>query len=318
MAQPCGDALLEEAADWAMAMRYGAPDEVDRAAFDRWLAQGPQHAAAWARAQAVFQTFDRLPRGLGQDVLRTIEPQPDRRRALGLLGGLLLVPPAGALAWHQPWRKWRADVATAVGERKALDLPDASELVLNTDSAADIAFTAAERRIHLHSGEILVTTHADPAPAPRPLLVATAFGEIRALGTRFSVRHLENDLARVSVFRHAVEIRPLDAPPHVLRQGEQADFGRDGVRRPAAVDDSAAIWEQGMLLAQDMRLGEVIAEMARYRHGVLRCDPAVAGIRVSGAISLADTDRGLDLLAQTLPVRIQRRTPWWVVVAPRA
>lgn len=72
-----------------------------------------------------------------------------------------------------------------------------------------------------------------------------------------------------------------------------------------------------MLLAQDMPLAEVLAEMARHRDGLLRCDPRVAAIRVSGAISLSDTDGGLDLLAQTLPVRIQRRTAWWVVVGPR-
>ncbi|ABL73190.1 FecR domain-containing protein [Paracoccus denitrificans] len=318
MSGPPRAELLEEAADWAMAMRYGAPGEVDGAAFERWLAQSPQHAAAWQRAQAVFQTFERVPRGLGKDVLRAMEPLPGRRRALGVLGGALLVPSAGVMAWQQPWQKWGADVATAVGERRALALPDASQLVLNTDSAADIAFTTAERRIHLRAGEILLTTHPDPAPVPRPLLVETAFGEVRALGTRFSVRQLDGDLVRVSVFRHAVEIRPRNAAPHVLHQGEQADFDSNGVRPPATVDESAAIWEQGMLLAQDMRLGDVIAEMARHRRGVLRCDPAVAAILVSGAISLSDTDGGLALLERTLPVRIQRRTPWWVVVAPRS
>lgn len=310
--------LLEEAANWALALRYDVPDAVDRAAFQHWLAQGPEHAAAWDRAQAVFRTFERVPPGLSQQVLRAVEPQPDRRRALGLVAGLLLVPAAGVLAWQQPWRNFGADVATAVGERMTLALPDASQLVLNTDSAADIAYTGAARRIHLRSGEILVTATADPAPMPRPLLVETEFGAVRALGTRFSVRQLDDALIRVSVFRHAVEVAPRDAAPDILRQGEQADFGSDGIRHRRAVDDSAAVWEKGMLLAQDMRLGQVIAEMARYRRGILRCDPAVAGIRVSGAISLADTDGGLDLLARTLPVRIQRRTPWWVAVVPRA
>ncbi|WP_323717926.1 FecR domain-containing protein [Paracoccus aminovorans] len=315
MLQPPAD-LLEEAADWALALRYGAEAEIDRAAFERWLARGPQHVEAWERAQAVFQTFERLPRGLGRQVLHGMDRQADRRRALGLLAGLALAPAAGALAWQQPWRKWRADVATAVGERKTLALPDRSELVLNTDSAADIAFTPDERRIRLLSGEILVTTRPDPAPVPRPLLVATALGEVRALETRFSVRQLD-DQVRVSVFRHAVEIRPLNAPPQRLAAGEQADFGAEGIGRAAPVDDSAATWERGMLLAQDMRLGDVVAELARHRHGVLRCDPEAAGILVSGAISLTDTDAGLDLLARTLPVRVQRRTPWWVVVAPR-
>ena len=328
MGQPSA-ALLEEAADWALTMRYGNPDAAERAAFRDWLGRGPDHAATWQRAQAVFQSFERLPPGLGRQVLCPAEPQPDgridrtmdrrqaggmdRRGALALAVGL---GAAGALAWHQPWRNWRADVATAVGERRTLALPDASDLVLNTDSAADIAFTSAERRIRLRGGEILLTSARDPAPVARPLLVGTDLGEVRALGTRFSVQRLE-DRVRVSVFRDAVEIRPSRGAARRLAAGAQADFTAAGVWPARAVDDGAAIWEQGMLLAQDMPLAEVVAEMARYRHGVLRCDPRVAAIRVSGAISLSDTDGGLDLLARTLPVRIQRRTPWWVVVAPR-
>lgn len=307
--------VLEQVADWALALRYGNPDAAERAAFHDWLAQSPAHAAAWQQAQAVFQCFERLPPGVGRRVLDHTDRLPDRRRALGLIGGLA-VAGAGALAWQQLWDRWRADVATAVGERRALALPDASALVLNTDSAADIAFTATERRILLRAGEILVTTSPDPAPVARPLLVGTDFGDVRALGTRFSLRRLP-DRVRVSVFRDAVEIRPSRGATQRLEAGAQADFAADGVRPARRVDDSAAIWEQGMLLAQDVPLAEVLAEMARHRHGLLRCDPRVAAIRVSGAISLSDTDGGLDLLAQTLPVRIQRRTAWWVVVGPR-
>ena len=109
------------------------------------------------------------------------------------------------------------------------------------------------------------------------------------------------------------------AIPRALRLYKQETLRliAEGVAPAVPTDDSAAIWEQGMLLAQDMPLAQVLAEMARYRRGVLRCDPRVSGIRVSGAISLADTDAGLALLARTLPVRLVRRTPWWVVVEPR-
>jgi transmembrane sensor len=72
-----------------------------------------------------------------------------------------------------------------------------------------------------------------------------------------------------------------------------------------------------MLLARNMRLADVVAEMSRYRSGVLRCDPAVAELRVSGAVSLADTDAGLALLARSLPLRIEQASRYWVTVAPR-
>ena len=315
MAEPPRE-LLEQAADWALRLRYDDPGPSEHAAFRDWLGRGPDHAAAWARAQAVFDRFESLPAGLGRQVLGQGDPQPDRRRTLMLMAGLAAAGAAGTLAWQQPWNKWGADVATAVGQRKAMTLPDASELVLNTDSAADIAFTQAARRIDLRSGEILVTTRPDPAPVARPLLVGTTQGDVLALGTRFSVREMDGRV-RVAVFRDAVEIRPARGAARRLVAGQQAEFAAEGVAPAVPTDDSAAIWEQGMLLAQDMPLAQVLAEMARYRRGVLRCDPRVSGIRVSGAISLADTDAGLALLARTLPVRVVRRTPWWVVVEPR-
>jgi transmembrane sensor len=66
-----------------------------------------------------------------------------------------------------------------------------------------------------------------------------------------------------------------------------------------------------------MRLGDVITELARYRPGVLRCDPAVAAMLTSGALSLTDTDTALTLLSSTLPLRIERRTRYWITVVPR-
>ena len=71
-----------------------------------------------------------------------------------------------------------------------------------------------------------------------------------------------------------------------------------------------------MLLAIDMPLGTLTEELGRYRSGVVRCDPAVADIVVSGAFSLRDTDASLALLQKTLPVRVQQLGPWWVTIKP--
>lgn len=308
-------ALLKEAADWAMRLRYDAPTDSERLAFDRWRRQSPAHDAAWARAQAVFHTFEQVPVDIGKEALESLGRGRSRRRSLRLLGALLLAPAAWTVLRHAPWREWAADAATATGERRVLALPDGSRLVLNTASAVNIVFSAAERRIRLVAGEILVTTHADPAR--RPFVVDTAEGAVRALGTRFSVRRMDRGLCRVAVFEHAVEVRTLSGASAVLREGEGADFDASGVGGTVSVDAAAALWEKGMLLAKDMPLGEVVAELARHRPGVLRCDPAVADLLVSGAISLDDTEAGLAALSGSLPVRVERRTRYWVTVAPK-
>ncbi|MNT94529.1 fec operon regulator FecR [compost metagenome] len=50
---------------------------------------------------------------------------------------------------------------------------------------------------------------------------------------------------------------------------------------------------------------------------MLRCDPAVADLRVSGVFQLRDTGPVLDSLPQALPVDVLFRTRYWVtVVAP--
>lgn len=310
-------ALLDEAAEWLMVLRYDAATDKDRAALARWCQQSPAHAQAWARAEAVLGTFAQVPASIGKDAFHAMK-RPGRRRAIGLLGALLVAGPTGWLAWQRlPWREWSADVATATGERRSITLADGTRLVLNTASAVDIAFTPTERRIRLQAGEILVTTHADPSPTYRPFIVQTPQGTARALGTRFSVRRLDDATTRVAVFEHAVEIRALNDAARVLHAGEQADFGTDRIAAAADVDPGAAMWEQGMLVARNMRLADVIAEMSRYRSGVLRCHPSVAELRVSGAVSLADTDAGLALLARSLPLRIEQTTRYWVTVAPR-
>jgi transmembrane sensor len=310
--------LLKEAADWAVTLHYDTPTDAEHEAFDRWRRQSPAHEAAWTRAQAVFRTFNQVPANIGKDALKSLERSHDRRQALRLLGVLMLAAPTGWLAWrHIPWQEWSADLRTATGEQKTVTLADGTRLVLNTATAVDVTFTATERHLALVDGEILITTAKDPSPMPRPFIVRTAQGSLRPLGTRFNVRRLD-DSTRVAVFEGAVEVRPAASiQATVVRAGEQMAFAAGALQTVQPADDNAALWERGMLLAKDMRLGDVIAELARYRPGVLRCDPAVAAMLTSGALSLTDTDTALTLLSSTLPLRIERRTRYWITVVPR-
>ncbi len=309
--------LLEEAADWAITLRYDDPNEALLQLFDRWRCQSAGHSAAWERAQEMFRPPDPVAAVIGKAVLRRDGPSTSRRM---LLRGLVLaglVAPAGALALRkQPWRSWFADLRTGVGERRALTLPDSIELALNTATAVNLTFSGAERRLRILEGEILVSTVPDPAA--RPFLVETQEGEVQTAGARFGLRCLPDAHIRVSVFEHSVSVVTARGGGATLRAGEQAEFTGVGIGETRSVADGAALWRQGMLLAQDMRLAEVIDELSRYRHGLLRCDPAVAGLRVSGALSLTDIDSALELLAQTLPVQVVRRSDLWVTVTARS
>lgn len=310
-------AVLEEAAGWLVRFQSETLSAADRAAFERWRGRSAAHAAAWARVEGMLRSFGQVPPELGARTLRQLD-RPGRRQALRGVAGLLLLGPAAWLAWRElPWHEWSADARTATGEQRRMQLADGTRLLLNTATAVDIQYTAEQRVIWLRAGEILLTTGKDPAPVHRPFIVRTAQGSVQALGTRFLVRD-ERDGIRVAVFEGAVAIRPAASDAQrVLRAGQQTVFDAGRIEPESAADAAQVSWEDGMLAARNWRLADLVAELARYRRGFLRCDPAVAELRVSGAFPLNDTDAGLRLLEKTLPVRIQRMTPYWVTVAAR-
>ena len=312
-------AILKEAAGWLVRFQSETLSPSDREAFERWRARSAAHAAAWQRAEDMLRGFGQVPPRIAGETLRRLD-RPGRRQALRALAGLLVLGPAAWLGGRElPWREWSADARTATGEQRRMELADGTQLVLNTASAVDIDYTAQQRTLWLRAGEILLTTGRDAPRLQRPFVVQTAQGAIRALGTRFMVRD-EGSVVRVAVFEGAVEIRPMSAggSATVLPAGQQTVFNGREVQPQAAVDATAASWEQGMLAARNWRLADLVDELGRYRRGVLRCDPAVAGLRVSGAFPLNDIDAGLRLLEKTLPVRVSRITPYWTTVAPRA
>jgi len=72
-----------------------------------------------------------------------------------------------------------------------------------------------------------------------------------------------------------------------------------------------------MLVAQNQPLAEFIAELSRYRRGHLACDPALARLGVSGTFPLADTDKVILAVANTLQLEVEHFTRYWVTLKPR-
>lgn len=212
-----------------------------------------------------------------------------------------------------------ADCRSATGEQRSFALEDGTQIMLNTGSAVNLRFDASERRILLVEGEIMVATRHAPGLAadPRPLLVETAEGSIRSLGTRFTVRQ-RSGRTSVAVLESAVEISSRSAlgSTRVLHAGEQTQFNPETIETPRAIDEQTDAWTRGQLLADEQRLDEFLAELGRYRPGMLRADPQIAGLRLSGVFPLADTDRILATLPSVLPVRVQWRTRFWATVVP--
>ncbi|WP_293391583.1 FecR domain-containing protein [Nevskia sp.] len=309
--------IVHEAAGWLAQLHSGEASEADRSAWQQWRHRSTEHERAWQRAETLLGTLGGIPAGVGLSTFRKLDNR-SRRAALKTLALLLTGLPAGWAAYRAtPLREIAADQRTAIGERREIVLADGSRLTLNTDSAVDLHFDTRERRVRLRRGEIFIATAVDPAPIHRPFVIETAQGRIRALGTRFVVRQFD-DHSRVAVSEGAVEISPdQGGTVLIVNAGQQAEFGAASIGAPQASDPLAAAWTRGLLVADNQRLADFAAELSRHRPGILRCDPEVADLRISGAFQLAEPDRVLALLQQTFPVRVEARSRWWLSLRAR-
>lgn len=300
-------AILADAVDWYVRLHDSHVDDSTRAAWQAWYAADHRHAAAWARLEQLQCRLGNAPSGAAQTLALA---RQDRRHAVKALALMLGV---GVVGW-QGYRvsPWSADYSTRIGERRQLTLADGTHLDLNTDTRVDIIFDAGRRLIHLRQGEILVETAKDS----RPLSVRTAEGDILALGTRFSVRQ-DAASTHVAVAAHAVQVQPSRSSRKVrIDSGYSLDFSSHSVGPLQPLPPDALAWTQGMLVSVDWSLGDVVHELARYRPGYLGCAGQVAGLRLSGAFNLDDTDLALVSLEDALPIRARRMTRYWVRLEP--
>ena len=137
---------------------------------------------------------------------------------------------------------------------------------------------------------------------------------MRALGTQFLVKR-QADGTLLSVLQSAVAAHP-QASTHelVLHEGQQMLIHRNSLGPMLALAPGTGAWMRGMLVVDNARLGDVVAELARYRQGHLGVAKDVADLRITGSFPLTNTDLALKALTPTLPVQIETRTPWWVTV----
>lgn len=312
--------IVDQAIRWTVRLQFSDADAAARGRFERWLQADPLHAEAWQRVQSLRDDFTRVPAALALDTLRAADAgrtHVKRRQVLKTLafGGVSILAVSAAHRFA-PWQRWTADAATGTGEQRTLRLEDGTTVVLNTDTAVDAHIDAAQRVVTVRRGEILVTTGHDARFAALPFRVQTPFGTLRALGTRFVVR-IESDHVRVSVQEGAVALHPDGGETSgIAESGTTWRMSQDGSARTPAPPFAADGWADGAIAGHDMRLADVLAELARYRTGRIYCDPRVADLLVSGVFRVDDTDRTLRFLSQSQPVRVSYLTRFWVMVGP--
>ncbi|MBL8793243.1 MAG: FecR domain-containing protein [Planctomycetia bacterium] len=172
-----------------------------------------------------------------------IEPTPHVELVSAPSGpGYLAAKPRPAAPAPQPLTVG-ASLQTQAGQRRRLSLPDGSILYVNQQTALQLV---SERRVLLTAGEVYV----EVAPNPEvPFIVEARQREVRALGTRFSVR-AEDGGPRVVVTQGTVQVSGLGS---LLHAGQQlAPGGREVSTAPRA--SYLLDWTRELLAAAESAL----------------------------------------------------------------
>lgn len=300
--------VAEQAVHWLLEIQNGPLSPRQQHAFQQWLNAHSEHQRAWDHMQRVNQRL----RGLSSPLAHTALNAPksgSRRQALKLL---LILGAGSAATWglREPLMPMLADYRSPIGQRRKLQLEDGSQLQLNTNTSVDVRSEAGQRLIRLLDGEIMLT-------ASKSLHLQTAQGLLRSDSARLNVRQLRNS-TQVAVFAGRVELTANSGASLSIGPNQQLAFTDQRWDPPRALDANSGAWTDGMLVAAHMRLADFLDELGRYRRGQLNCDPQVADLLISGSYPLDDSERVLELLEISLPVKVQRFTRYWVTVQARA
>ena len=304
-------AALRQAAEWLCQLNSGEAQPSDHAAWQRWHDATPDNAWAWLQAERLQNRVGNTAHPSTARVLNlTAEHRRSSRRRVIKAGAVLLgVTALGTVSYPQTSRLgWLADYRSGVGEQRRLRLHNGTTVHLNTDTALDVDETAGQPRLFLRQGEIMVDV-----PAQQQCQVQTRHGLIDARHCRFSVRLFDSG-SRLDVHARQARVSLPSGQSLMLGQAQRCQFDDQRFGPIEALASGSDAWDKGLIIANGQRLGHFINELSRYRPGWLRCAPEVAGLSLSGTFRLDDTEQILRAVTTALPVRLERRTRYWVTV----
>ncbi len=314
-----------EASEWFTVMTRPSVTPEDLADFRAWR-RDPDNAAAFAKVKAGWEAAGALAErpaivAATDAVLAKYPAKPagaagsSRRFVLKPLAwglaGLVLIA-GGAVA---TWRGMAPHYETEVGGQRLEVLADGSRIRLNTDTAVRVEIGAKERRVVLQHGQAFFEVAHDAA---RPFVVVADGARVRALGTKFDVRH-DSAAVRVTLLQGRVEVRAADGAEAVLAPGQSVVADRRGVSRPMATNaDAVSSWTSGRITFSGAPLRDAVAEVNRYseRKVVLEVPEAVASERISGQFVTGDVENFVAGARSLYGLQVTAETPREIRLSP--
>jgi len=277
----------EKAFGWVARLDRDSGDPTILSELNDWLAADPRHEGAYLRAQALWLRLDRASQA-------DLPPRPilTRRRLLFAAGGVAALAASGAALWLDIQPDLAFD--SALGEIRQVPLADGSTAQLNSASQVQVAMKRSERRIKVAKGEAWFQVEHD---SERPFIVESGPVRVRAIGTAFSVRKLEQGGSEVQVTEGVVKawITGEEAEAVRLEAGQRAILQEHmaPVLIPASANEieRRLAWRARKIDLDGETLAEAVSEFNRYnRKPVVIRQRALAGKRFYGVFRIDDPE----------------------------
>ena len=333
--RPSGDATADsQASEWVVRMHDSVLDVKEQVEFETWLDADATHAARYSSFLELWNEIPNLTRlgGLAPLAANGEDDSADSSSAgirwiagnrwigraapavvaLAVIGGIGL-----AIAAHRyvlPEDASTFQVATDVGQIKTVTLSDGSQITVGPRSRLAIRYSSAARLARLDEGEAFFDIAHDPT---KPFVVRSGASSVRVLGTRFEVNHSGPSL-RIGVLEGVVTLDPGTSSASRIKAGNRAEV----VERPHGTpqvsissmeaqgpgwEETIGTWRQGRFVYNDVRLGDVAADLNRfYRAGVRIDDRTVSDLRISAAFRAGDIPDFIETLGKVVPVTVDR------------
>lgn len=307
-------AVIDEAAEWVVRVSAADVSREDKREFIAWLKRSPVHLGEYLRMERTWADLGSVDAAHRVDLAELLAGDDSSIVELGIaeniaerpasstsfnaklrLGGIVAALAAsvvlalvGALWFHTQFSN---RFNTGVGEQRTVKLDDGSTVVLNTQTALRVNFTAGLREVHLLEGEALFNVAKDAA---RPFRVLSDRAVAQAVGTSFIVR-LKAHQTVVTVIEGQVAVARAAhdgdlSSPQVPQQavhvsaGARADVEDRAISMMTVANPSAVTaWRSGRLIFEGETLAEAVAEFNRYNDvQIVLKDSQLSNERLSG------------------------------------
>ncbi|HEY4123968.1 MAG TPA: FecR domain-containing protein [Rhizomicrobium sp.] len=298
-----------EAAAWFNDRNDGT---ADRAEFDAWVAQSPNHLLAYWRVEA---GWDRA------GLLAAVRPpkhnrsdEPDRRPWglwFGRIAAIVAVVGIGVAATYEFSSDKFATYTTPVGGHRTLTLADGSQIELNTDTTVRVDAAGKDRRVELVQGEAYFSVKHDKR---HPFVVDAGEQRLVDLGTKFLLRRNAQSV-KVGLFEGSIRLETpgllVSSPLTVLAAGDMAVAtpGKVLITRGATRELNAeAGWRAGRLIFDHTTLAEAAAEFNRYNDlKLVIADDHVGAMKFSSAFPTSGIEAFIRVAQKSLGLHVERR-----------